>query len=119
MIIAQVDREMARIKSATIIGRTELRYAFDLQRAINTLLFCRNPISPSRSPKPSGTSNVSPHPNSLDRHLQRRRRQQPHSSHLTALHPLQNGVPFECTEVVGVYSVWTTTPLDGPCVVTN
>ena len=110
---------MAQIKSTTIIGRMELRYAFDLQHTINTLLFCRNPISPSQLPKPSGTSNVSPHPNSLDQHLQCHRHQQPHSSHLTALHPLQNGVPFECTKVVGVYSMWTTTPLDGPRVVTN
>ena len=74
------------------------------------------PINPSRSPKRSGTSNGSPHPNRHDQRLQRRRRRQPHS---TALHPLRNGVPFECGEVVGVYSVWTATPLDGPCVVTN
>ena len=74
------------------------------------------PISPSRSPKRSGTSNGSPHPNRHDQHLQRRRCQQ---LHLTALRPLRNGVPFECAEVVGEYSVWTATPLDGPCVVTN
>ena len=40
-------------------------------------------------------------------------------NHSTALHPLQNGVPFEYAEVMGVYSVWTTTPLNGLCIVTN
>ena len=36
-----------------------------------------------------------------------------------ALHPLWNGMPFECTQVVGVYTVWTATPLNGPCVMIN
>ena len=99
------------LKSVTIIGRMESRYAFDLQRTINTLL-----LHPSRSPKPSGTSNVSPHPDSHNQHLQTCCRQQPH---LMALHPLWNGMPFECTQVMGVYTMWTATPLNSPCIVIN
>jgi hypothetical protein len=75
------------------------------------------PISPSQSLKLSGTSNGSLLLNQLDHHHHRR----PHLRLLlsTATPPLQNGVPSECAEVVAVYYVWTTRPLDSPYVMTN
>ena len=87
----------------------ESRYASYLYCLLHTHLFHRMPISPSLSPKLSGTSNGSPLLIPLDH---RRRRH-----HLLLSAPtchLQNGVPSECAEVVEVYSVWTATPLDGP-----
>ena len=92
----------------------ESRSASYLYRLIHTHLFRRMPISPSLSPKLSGTSNGSPHLIQLD-HRRRRRH------HLLSAPTcrLQNGVPSECAEVVEVCSVWTVTPLDGPYHVTT